>query len=240
MGRKRKNPPKEELLVNKLTVRDATHLVKVEGGSLSHGQIAFRAAAIIGVAAFTARAIVVGEATAWHLFLPMAGEYFVLLVSQPLLALFVRDAGLKKDAVRSLRWLAVLAGIASLWILSRAYDEGTPWTAQARAELSRLFGWITSHQMHWPILGAMAAMAGGLPGRVAAFHRHGPPFMAVGLGCAMRIVVPLFGCFLLPLVAAGTFPVVWVIWSVLLLSELGALYMHLDLQRRLAKRGIEV
>ncbi len=78
--------------------------------------------------------------------------------------------------------------------------------------------------MHWPILGAMAAMIAGLPGRVAAFHRHGPPFMAVGLGCAMRLVIPPARLFLLPLVAAGKFPVVWVIWTVLLLSELGALH----------------
>jgi len=94
--------------------------------------------------------------------------------------------------------------------------------------------------MHWPILGAMVAMIAGFPSRIAAFRRHGPPFVAVGLGCAMRLVIPLFGCFLLPLLAAGTFPLVWAIWIVLLLSELGALAMHWDLQRRLAKRGIEV
>jgi hypothetical protein len=31
-----------------------------------------------------------------------------------------------------------------------------------------------------------------------------------------------------------------VIWTILLLSELGALTMHWDLQRRLTKRGIAV
>ena len=228
------------ILVNKLTVKDATHLVKTEGGSLSTGQIAFRAITILAIAAFTARAIVIGQATAWHLFLPMVGEYLALLLALPVLTVFVRDPELRREASRSLRWTAGLLVLASLWIASRAYDAEISWTAQAKVELSRFLDWITSHQMHWPILGAMAAMIGGLPGRVAAFHRHGPPFMAVGLGCAMRLIIPLFGCFLLPVIAAGRIPVVWLIWTILLLSELGALFMHWDLLRRLAKRGIAV
>lgn len=240
MGSKSKepNPQDTAILVNKLTVRDAVHLVKTEGGSLSRGQIAFRAAAILVIAAFTARAIVIGKATAWHLFLPMVGEYLVLLVSLPVISLILHDPALRNDARKSLSWLFSITVIASLWIGSRSFDEGTTWTSQAKVELARLSTWITSHQMHWPILGAMAAMIAGIPGRVAAFHRHGPPFMAVGMGCAMRLVIPLLGCFLLPLVAAGKFPVAWVIWTILLISELGALTMHWDLQRRLAKRGI--
>lgn len=228
------------ILVNKLTVKDAVHLVKVEGGSLSNGQIVFRVATILVVAAFTARAIVVGQATAWHLFLPMVGEYLVLLAAMPVINLILHDPTLKKDARRSLYWLFTIAVIASLWIGSQAFDEGTPWWSQAKLEVSRLYNWITTHQMHWPILGAMAAMLGGLPGRVAAFHRHGPPFMAVGMGCAMRLIIPLFGCFLLPVIAAGKISIVWLIWTILLLAELGALYMHWDLQRRLVNRGIEV
>lgn len=221
-------------------MRDATHLVKVEGGSLSHGQIVFRVITILAIAAFTARAIVVGKATAWHLFLPLVGEYLALLVSVPVLALILRDGALKKDAKRSLRLLAAFTAAVAFWITYRSLEENLGWITAAEAEATRLFTWITTHQMHWPILGAMAALVSGLPGRVAAFHRHGPPFMAVGLGCAMRLVLPLFGCFLLPLIAAGTFPVVWVIWTVLLLAELAAIGMHWDLQRRLSKRGIQV
>lgn len=240
MSGKKKGDADTAILVNKLTVGDAVHLVRTEGGTLSRIQIAFRVATVLIVAAFTARAIVVGQATAWHLFLPMAGEYLVLLATLPVISFILHDETLRQDVRRSLSWLFAIAVIASLWIGSRSFDEGTAWTVQAKVELSRLYTWITSRQMHWPILGAMAAMIAGLPGRVAAFHRHGPPFMAVGMGCAMRLVIPLLGCFLLPLVAAGEFPIVWVIWTILLLSELGALTMHWDLQRRLAKRGIEV
>ncbi len=240
MSEKKKGDADHAILVNKLTVKDAVHLVKTEGGSLSKGQIAFRVATVVIVAAFTARAIVVGQATAWHLFLPMVGEYLVLLASIPVISLILHDSTLRRDARRSLTWLFTFAVIASLWIGSQSFDEGTAWTAQAGVEFSRLYTWITTHQMHWPILGAMAAMIGGLPARVAAFHRHGPPFMAVGLGCAMRFIIPLLGCFLLPVIAAGKIPIVWLIWTILLLSELSALYMHWDLQRRLTSRGIEV
>jgi hypothetical protein len=242
MGSKSKEPKPQDtaILVNKLTVRDAVHLVRTEGGTLSRIQIAFRVATVVIVAAFTARAIVAGQATAWHLFLPMVGEYLVLLAALPVISFILHDETLRQDVRRSLSWLFAIALTVSLWIASRSFDDGTAWTAQAKIELSRLCTWITSHQMHWPILGAMAAMIAGIPGRVAAFHRHGPPFMAVGIGCAMRLVIPLLGCFLLPLVAAGKFPIVWVIWTILLLSELGALTMHWDLQRRLTKRGIAV
>ncbi len=87
MSGKKKSASESAILVNKLTVKDAVHLVKTEGGSLSRGQIAFRAATILIIAAFTARAIVIGQATAWHLFLPMVGEYLVLLVSLPVISL---------------------------------------------------------------------------------------------------------------------------------------------------------
>ncbi|HRQ90024.1 MAG TPA: hypothetical protein PLA50_14590, partial [Bacteroidia bacterium] len=87
-----------DLLVNQLTVRDAAHLVKTEGGSLSTGQIAVRLSVLVLVAAFTARAIVLGHATVWHLFLPLVAEYLVLLLSLPVLTFFVRDGELRKEA----------------------------------------------------------------------------------------------------------------------------------------------
>jgi hypothetical protein len=240
MARTQKGKSGDELLVNKLSVKDAIHLVRVEGGSLTTAQIILRVITVVAVAAFTARAIIVGDATAWHLFLPMVGEYLVLLLSLPVINVIIRDPALKKDAAQSLRVIFGLVVIGSLWIASRSFDSDIPFPQQAKLEFSRLIEWITSHEMHWPILGAMAAMAAGIPGRVATFHRHGPPFVAVGMGCAMRLIIPLLGCFLLPVIAAGKIPIVWTIWTILLLAELGALVMHWDLQRRLGKRGIAV
>lgn len=190
------------------------------------------------VAAFTARAIILGQATAWHLFLPMAGEYLVLLLSLPFINLMVLDKTLRQDTRRSIPWFVALIVVPGLWIASQAFDQNHSWPEQARIEWSLLINWITSHEMHWPILGASAAMLISLPGRVAAFHRNGPPFVGVSVGCAMRLIIPLLGCFLVPFIAAGKIPIVWLIWTILLLSEVGALVMHWDLQRRLVKRGI--
>ena len=198
MARRGKGKP-DELLVNKLSVREATHFVRKEGGSLTTTQIVFRVITVTAVAIFTARAIVVGDATAWHLSLPTLGEYLVLLLSLPVVNVIIRDPALKKDAAQSLRVIFGLVVIGSLWIASRSFDSDIPFPQQAKLEFSRLIGWITSHEMHWPILGAMVAMAAGIPARVTAFHRlsppftafhrHGPPFVAVGMGCAMRLVI---------------------------------------------------
>lgn len=188
IARRGKGKP-DELLVNKLGVREATHFVRKEGGSLTTTQIVFRVITVTAVAIFTARAIVVGDATAWHLSLPTLGEYLVLLLSLPVVNVIIRDPALKKDAAQSLRVIFGLVVIGSLWIASRSFDSDIPFPQQAKLEFSRLIGWITSHEMHWPILGAMVAMAAGIPARVTAFHRHGPPFVAVGMGCAMRLVI---------------------------------------------------
>jgi len=180
------------------------------------GRIVFRIVTVLVVAIFTARAIVLGQATAWHLFLPMVAEYLVLLLAVPVMSLILHDETLRKDARRSLAWLLTITILSSFWIASRAFDEGVPWLTQGKVEFGRLYEWITGHEMHWPILAAAFAMALGFPSRIAAFHRHKPPFMAAGLGCAMRVIIPLFGCFLLPFIAAGKVPVVWLIWTILL------------------------
>lgn len=228
----------KSILINKLTVGDAIHIFRNEGGHLTVSRAVFRIATIMIVAAFTARAIILGQATAWHLFLPMAGEYLVLLLSLPFINLMVLDKTLRQDTRRSIPWFVALIVVPGLWIASQAFDQNHSWPEQARIEWSLLINWITSHEMHWPILGASAAMLISLPGRVAAFHRNGPPFVGVSVGCAMRLIIPLLGCFLVPFIAAGKIPIVWLIWTILLLSEVGALVMHWDLQRRLVKRGI--
>lgn len=230
----------ETILVNQLTVGSALHLVKCEGGALSVAGLVFHASTAVGVYAFMARAIVVGDATVWHLFLPMVAEYLVLLLAHPLLVVFVQDAGLRRDAVRSLAWIAAISVAGVAWIAWRSLEEGTDWSSQGARELERLRQWIVGHGMLWPIAAATASTALSLPGRVASFHRHGPPFLAVGIGCAMRFVVAFFGCFLLPLLVANPGGAVWAVWAVLLFSELGGLAMHWDLQRRLAERGIQV
>jgi len=69
--------------------------------------------------------------------------------------------------------------------------------------------------------------------------------IVLGQATAWHLFLPMLGEYLvilltLPFIASGAFPLVWVIWAILLIAELGSLLMHWDLQRRLAKRGIVV
>lgn len=235
-------PPINEkgMLVNRLTVKDAIHLVRSEGGRLSMLGFGFRLLLVLAVAAFTARAIVYGKATIWHLFLPLLGEYLVLLVSLPVIDRIISDQRLRQDSRQSIRLLIAFIVAAVIWITWRSHNQEQPWLNQARQELSQGYTWIEGHEMLWPILGASLGMLMSFPGRIGSFRKNGPPFVAVGLGCAMRLIIPLFFCFLLPVVASGKLPLVWIIWTILLLAELAALAMHWDLQRRLRLRGIDL
>ena len=53
------------------------------------------------------------------------------------------------------------------------------------------------------VIAAVAGLLTGLPRRLRNLFEHGPPFVAAGIGCGTRLAVPLFGCFLLPVVAAN-------------------------------------
>lgn len=232
------------ILHNKLTVGDAKHMLRNEGGPMTPMGAAIQIITVLAVSAFTARAIQKGQATVWHLFLPMLAEYLFLLMTMPVLAIFLPDPELRRDSRRGAYWLLSLAIGVAVWITMQASKLEQPWMDQGRAEIGRFLGWIVDHQMHWPILAAVAGRAANLPGRIAAFHRYGPPFVPVGLGCAMRLGLMVLAAFAIPWLfaakAESTFPVVWVVWGIVLLAEALAIWMHLDIQMRLKKRGIEL
>jgi hypothetical protein len=228
------------ILHNKLTVGEAKHIIRSEGGVLTPSAIAYQVATVLAIAIFSARAIVLGEATAWHLFLPMVAEYLLLLILLPGVALYLRDPGMRKESRRGAILLAVIAAIGAGWITYQARSQAQPWTDAAAAQLAALRDWIVGAKMHWPILAALAARIGNLPARIAAFRRSGPPFDPVGIGCGMRAGLFVLGLFLLPWVVASSGKVVWALWTLILLAEAAALWMHLDIQMRLKKRGIEV
>ena len=228
-------PSADPKLVNNLTIADARHIVACEGGELTAGETVIEIITSLLVAGALTRAILVGNATAWHLFLPMVAQYVALILALPLIYLFFRHAGLRKEVISALRWVAVVALIAAASLAFQSYRSGVPWRAQLNADLSQAWRWIVDAQMHWPILIAVAAVLLALPRRVRNLYVHGPPFYGVSIGCAMRLVVPLLGCFLLPFIASGAIPIVWVLWAIILLADFLALGMHWDLQRRLRK-----
>lgn len=222
-------------LVNDLTVADARHIVACEGGELTIGETIIEVLTSAIVAGAIARAIWVGNATAWHLFLPMVAQYLALLLAMPAIYIFFRHPGLRKEVISTLRLMAVVFVVVGVALAVQSQRSGVTWQERLIADYSRAWAWISEAQMHWPILLAIAAMFLALPRRVRNLYVHGPPFYGVSLGCAMRLVIPLLGCFLLPFIASNSIPIVWVLWAIILLADLLALTMHWDLQRRLRK-----
>jgi hypothetical protein len=223
------------MLVNDLTVADARHLVNCEGGELTAGDLAIELITTAIVSGTIARAILVGDATAWHLFLPMLAQYFALLLVLPVIFLFIRHPGMRKDAVGAVRLLGGLLVIGAIALGIQSYRTGVPWRTLLDDYLAQAYRWVIDAHMHWPILAAVAAILWQIPRRVRNLYVHGPPFYGVSLGCAMRFIIPLLGCALLPFIASGEIPAVWVLWAVIVLADVLALWMHWDLQTRLRK-----
>jgi hypothetical protein len=226
----------QTLLTNDLTVGDARHLIATEGGPLDMSQIVLRGVSTAVVAAACAYAIWAGHANVWHLALPMVGEYLVLLIAIPLLYLVVRHEAMRKDAVGSVRLLAILAVAAVVAIGVRSYRSDVPWRELVATDLQTAWAWVRDHKITWAILAAMAGVLLELPSRLANLKKHGPPFSAIGLGCGMRVAVLFLGVFLLPFVMSNNATRnAWILLGLLVLAEVLAIVMHLDIQKRLAK-----
>jgi hypothetical protein len=225
----------DQKLVNNLTIADARHIVNCEGGELTAGDIAIELTTTAIVSATLARAIWVGDATSWHLFLPMLAQYFALILVLPVIYLFIRHPDLRKDSIGALRLIIALVVIGAVALGIQSYRTEIPWRQLLDDYLAQAYRSVVDAQMHWPILLAVAAILWAIPRRIRNLYIHGPPFYGVSLGCAMRFVIPLLGCFLLPFIASGGIPVVWVLWAIILLADILALWMHWDLQARLRK-----
>jgi hypothetical protein len=224
------------MLVNNLSVKDARHLMGGEG-ELEASQIAIRVISIIVVASTCAWAIWAGKATAWHLFLPMVAEYFAILIGVIIAFVIVRHPAMKKDARGGFILLNVIAIILAASAWWRAHQQQVTWQAQLDLDANAAWAWIRESHMHWPMLAAVVAVFLDLPYRVGNLLRLGPPFVAVGLGCGMRVAVFALAVFLLPFVASGNaVSNAWILWGLLLLAEVLTLWMHWDIQSRLKER----
>jgi hypothetical protein len=227
------------MLVNNLSVKDARHLLGGEG-ELEASQIAIRLISVTVVAATCAWAIWTGKATAWHLFLPMVAEYFALLVGVIIAFVIVRHPAMKKDARGGFILLNIVAIVIAASAWWRASQQQISWQSQLELDARAAWTWIRDGHMHWPMLAATLAALLDLPYRVGNLKRLGPPFVAVGLGCGMRVAVCALAVFLLPFVASGTaVSNAWILWGLLLLAEILTLLMHWDIQSRLKQRDAE-
>jgi hypothetical protein len=233
------NDDSSGMLVNDLSVKDARHLLGGEG-ELEVSQIAIRLISVTVVAATCAWAIWTCKATAWHLFLPMVAEYFALLVGVLIAFVIVRHPAMRKDARSSFILLNLIALVVAASIWWRAHQQQISWQAQLDLDAHVAWAWIRDSHMHWPMLAAAVAVLLDLPYRVGNLLRLGPPFVAVGLGCGMRVAVFALAVFLLPFVASGNaVSNAWILWGLLLLAEVLTLWMHWDIQSRLKQRDAD-
>lgn len=235
MSSDKNSPTFDRKLVNDLTVEDARHLLGNEGGHLSWDELVVRIVTELTVAAALAYAIWRGNVTAWHLALPSLAQYLTLLLVLPLLYLVFRHPDLRKDVMGAVRLLIVIAAGVVIATAVRAWRRQTGWTDQLASDAELAWNWIADAGVQWPILIAAVGAVLAMPGRIRNLYKFGPPFVGVSLGCAMRLVVLLLGCFLLPFAMESSTRMVWFLWAVLLLAEGLALGMHWDIQRRLQK-----
>jgi hypothetical protein len=147
----------------------------------------------------------------------------------------LRHPDLRKDALGSVRLIAGIAAGIAIATAVRAWRSDTEWKDQFADDAALAWNWIADAGVQWPILIAAVGAVLALPGRVRNLYKFGPPFVGVSLGCAMRLVVLLLGCFLLPMAMSDSTRMVWFLWAVLLLAEALALGMHWDIQRRLQR-----
>lgn len=224
-------------LVNDLTVGDARHILRAEGGPLTPGLIASRLANIVIIQGAVAWAIFAGGATVWHLLLPMVAQYFGILVSAILCYFWWRPKDLWKDVRGAFVLFGILGVVFAVTTFVRSVQSHAQWDTQATLDARAMIDWVVDHKMQWPMLAACLLSMIETRQRVLDLINHGPPYIGTSLGCAMRLVVVLLGCFLIPFIAANWSDglAVWLVWAIVVIAEFLGLWMHWDVQQRLKK-----
>jgi hypothetical protein len=227
------NSPPDDKPISGLTVEDARRILHSEGGALSGWEIASRIVSVAVISGLTARAIVVGDATVWHLALPMVAQFFAIILSIPVLYAATGHTELRKDALQAVKVWAFLVVVAAIALAGRSWYLGTPWREQLGHDVGAAWHWIADAEMQWPMLWAFVGELVAMPGRVREVFEFGPPFSSISLGCGMRFVMLMFGVFVLPwFVESG---MAWFLWWMILIAEVLTLWMHLDIQHKLRK-----
>lgn len=235
MGKTSFQPDKSRFLVNKLTIADARLLLRSEGGPFRLWDAAMALVTIVITSWLSARAIGQGGAAVWHLLLPLLAQYLVLLIAMPVLQIKYRLPAAEVE-VKKCRWgLIVILVLVSLGTWISGLRAERTWVEQSHHLSDWLVKSITHHEMHWPMLSAAIGLLWALPWRFRNCQKLGPPFLAVNLGCAAKVLILLAGCFLLPMILSNARSAVWWLWTLFLLGELVALGMILDIQRRLRR-----
>lgn len=236
------------------TAAEANLILRAEGGQLTVRELVLQVLWTLALGVSLAWAIVAGNATVWHLAVPLVGEYLALLIALPLFSLFFRHPELAKESRKCYLFLGLTIGGVVVATGVRAHRGGHAFGDQLVGDSRMLFDWIVGSQMHWPLLVAIVHALRNLFKNVRFLVKHGPPFMGPGLGCAMRIVVIVFAVVLIPAAfllivswlkdfgfqinpSPEWFSPVWILFGLLLTAELATLWFLWDVQSKLKAEG---
>jgi hypothetical protein len=240
----------------KLTALEAKHILKAEGGEISTRELIIQAVWILLISAALAWAIIKGNATAWHLGLPMIGEYLVCLLLIPILNLFYRHKELKKETMKCVTLLLILVIIGLSAIAIDARSNGDDFVAHFNLWMAKATDFVFGKEVHWAILIAAFHSAKGLWRNVIFLVKNGPPFLGPGMGCGMRVAVLVLALIIVPALAmfvlgilqdvgirwrpsADWIKPVWLIWGLYLIAELTTLWFLWDIQSKLKAEGVD-
>lgn len=231
--KKPKKPRTGPMLVNNLSVKDARHLLKHEGGDATALEYGMQLGFIAITAWFSAWAIQHEGATVWHLLLPGLAQYVALLIFIPVLQAWYRLGGMKVEVGKCVGNLVAWGAIGAVTVLVRAGKQQVGWTEQLMHDTNWLIASTKEHGMLWPMISASLGLVISLPARFRGLRDYGPPFVAVGFGCAARALILFGGVFIFPLLVNHPERAPWFLWVAMLIADFGALYAIWDIRRRL-------
>lgn len=240
----------------KLTAQDARQILKAEGGEITLTELVIQLIWVLAIAGSLAWAIFKGQSTVWHLGLPMVAEYLVCVLFIPILNLFYRHPELKKETVKSIWLIAILAVCSFTALIFDARSNGNDLVSQFQLWITAATDFVIGKQAHWAILVAAIHAARGLLRNVRFLLANGPPFLGPGMGCGMRvavlvlavIIVPAFGMLILGILndlgvrwkpSPDSFPLVWLIWGLYVTAEVLTLWFLWDIQSKLKSEGVD-
>jgi hypothetical protein len=171
--------------------------------------------------------------------MPLLASWFGLVTAIPIVYLVYRHPAIGVEALKSLLNLAILAAIILGFVIFHMTNTHQPFTVQFVEDAKAAWKWVKEAHIQWAILVAYFNIVASMPSRVHNLMEFGPPFVGVGLGCAIQLLVLFTGVFLIPILYDRPRVIVWWLWGTLLFANALTLYLQWDVAKRLKKYDAE-
>jgi hypothetical protein len=263
LGRRKTAKGSREELDKDFTVHEAQHILASEGGELTRTDLIVEAIWALAFSVALAWVVIAGEATAWHLLVPLFAEYLTCLVALPLIQVGLRHSELRQTACECIRAILIVAFIGAGAIWGQSLYRDTSFAQQWHSNLTLVLDWMAGRHLIWPILIASAHGLRNLARNVVFVLNHGPPFLGPGMGWGFRIAILVLASVLAPTCGFIVVSVLqdlnvidkglnkgftqwngivltWIVWACLLIADLTYLWFRWDTQTRLKQKGFEI